>query len=81
MAIDDHSRAGFVQVLADERTPSAIAFLQSAVAHYAALGVRIQRLITDNGAAYRSRAYASACKALGIKHSFAALSPTDQWQS
>ena len=37
---------------------------------YAALGVRIQRLITDNGAAYRSRAYASACKALGIKHSF-----------
>ena len=70
VAIDDHSRAGFVQVLADERTPSAIAFLQSAVAHYAALGVRIQRLITDNGSAYRSRAYASACKALGIKHSF-----------
>lgn len=70
VAIDDHSRAGFVQMHADERKGSAVDFLKAAVAHYAALGVRIERLITDNGAAYRSRLFAQTCQALGIKHSF-----------
>jgi transposase InsO family protein len=70
VAIDDHSRAGFVQMHTDERKDSAVAFLQAAVAHYAALGVRIERLLTDNGAAYRSRLFAKACHALGIKHTF-----------
>ena len=70
VAIDDHSRAGFVQMLADEKKSSAVAFLKTAVAHYAALGVRIQRVLTDNGSAYRSRLFAQACQALGIKHSF-----------
>ena len=70
VAIDDHSRAGFVQMHPDERKGSAVQFLKAAVAHYAALGVRIERLITDNGAAYRSRAFAKTCQALGIKHSF-----------
>jgi len=70
VAIDDHSRAGFVQMHADERKGSAVAFLKAAVAHYAALGVQIKRLITDNGSAYRSRLFARTCEALGIKHSF-----------
>jgi transposase InsO family protein len=70
VAIDDHSRAGFVQIHVDERKHSAVAFLQNAVAHYAALGVRIERLLTDNGPAYRSRLFAKTCQALGIKHSF-----------
>ena len=70
VAIDDHSRAGFVQIHADERKDAAVSFLQSAVAHYAALGVRIERLLTDNGPAYRSRLFAKTCQALGIKHSF-----------
>ena len=70
VAIDDHSRAGFVQMHTDERKSSAVAFLQAAVAHYAALGVRIERLLTDNGAAYRSRLFAKTCQALGIRHSF-----------
>lgn len=70
VAIDDHSRAGFVQMHADERKGSAVAFLKAAVAHYAAIGVRIKRLITDNGSAYRSRLFARTCEALGIKHSF-----------
>ncbi len=70
VAIDDHSRAGFVQMHADELKGSAVHFLKSAVAHYGALGVRIERLITDNGAAYRSRLFAQTCQALGIKHSF-----------
>lgn len=70
VAIDDHSRVGFVQMHADERKGSAVNFLQAAVAHYAALGVRIERLLTDNGAAYRSRLFAKTCHALGIKHCF-----------
>lgn len=70
VAIDDHSRAGFVQMYVDERKDSAVAFLKAAVAHYAAIGVRIKRLITDNGSAYRSRLFARTCIALGIKHSF-----------
>ncbi|TJZ61034.1 IS481 family transposase [Chitiniphilus eburneus] len=70
VAIDDHSRVGFVQVLADERKSSAVEFLKAAVTHYAALGVKIERLITDNGSAYRSGLFARTCQALGIKHSF-----------
>lgn len=70
VAIDDHSRAGFVQMYADERKDSAVAFLKAAVAHYAALGVKIKRLLTDNGPAYRSQLFARTCLALGIKHTF-----------
>lgn len=70
VAIDDHSRAGFVRMYADERKDSAVAFLQDAVAHYAALGVKIKRLLTDNGPAYRSQLFARTCQAFGIKHSF-----------
>ena len=70
VAIDDHSRAGFVQMQADEKKTAAVDFLKAAVAHYAALGVRIQRVLTDNGSAYRSRLFARTCEALGIKHCF-----------
>ena len=70
VAIDDHSRAGFVQMHADEKKTSAVEFLKAAVAHYAALGVRIERVLTDNGSAYRSGLFARTCEALGIKHSF-----------
>ena len=70
VAIDDHSRIGFVQMHADEGKGSAVAFLKAAVAHYAALGVTIKRLLTDNGSAYRSRLFAKTCEMLGIRHSF-----------
>jgi len=70
VAIDDHSRAGFVQMHCDERKESAVEFLKACVAHYAALGVQIKRLITDNGSAYRSVLFNRTCQALGIKHSF-----------
>ena len=70
VAIDDHSRAGFVQMYANERKDSAVAFLKAAVAHYAALGVKVKRLLTDNGPAYRSRLFAMTCQTLGIKHTF-----------
>lgn len=70
VAIDDHSRVGFVQMYPDEKRPSVIEFLHAAVAHYRALGVTIKQLITDNGPAYRSQLFAKACQALGIKHTF-----------
>jgi transposase InsO family protein len=70
VAIDDHSRVGFVQMRTDERKTSAVDFLKASVAHYAALGVTIKRLLTDNGSAYRSKLFAKTCEDLGIKHSF-----------
>jgi len=70
VAIDDHSRAAFVQMHPDERKSSAVRFLMAAVTHYATLGVHIKRVLTDNGSAYRSRLFARTCQALGIKHSF-----------
>jgi transposase InsO family protein len=70
VAIDDHSRAGFVQMYPNERKDSAITFLQASVAHYAAHGVRIKRLLTDNGSAYRSKLFNKTCQALGIKHTY-----------
>ena len=70
VAIDDHSRVGFVQMRADEKKESAVDFLEATVAHYRSLGVTVKRLLTDNGSAYRSKAFKATCKALGIKHTY-----------
>ena len=68
VCIDDASRIAFSQILADEKKESAIAFLKAAVAYYASLGVSIARVMTDNGSCYRSKAFAKACRDLGLKH-------------
>jgi transposase InsO family protein len=68
VCIDDASRIAFVEIKPDERKQSAIAFLRAAVAYYASLGVRVERVMTDNGSCYMSRAFAKACKHLGLKH-------------
>ena len=53
------------------RPPSStVAFLRQALAYYARLGIHFKALLTDNGAAYRSRAFAAACRELGLKHRF-----------
>ena len=70
VAIDDHARIAFTAMHPDEKTPQAVAFLRNAVAYYAGLGVSIKRLLTDNGAAFRSREFAAACNALGVQHKF-----------
>lgn len=70
IAIDDDARIAFTAMHADERTPSAVQFLRDAVAYYARLGVTVRRLLTDNGSAFRSRDFAAACKALGVRHRF-----------
>jgi transposase InsO family protein len=68
VAIDDATRLAYVEVLADEKAATAVGFLRRAIAHFAAFGIRVERLMTDNGNAYRSAIHALACKALGIKH-------------
>lgn len=70
VAIDDHSRVAFAEVMDDEDVPSACAFLRKAVAHYARLGVTIREILTDNGGCYRGRAFAQTCLSLGLKHRF-----------
>src|SRR4030095_4124107 len=68
VCIDDASRIAFSRVMKDEKKASAVAFLKAAVAYYASLGVTIERVMTDNGSCYRSKAFARACKKLGLKH-------------
>jgi transposase InsO family protein len=70
VAIDDHSRVSFTDIYPDERRPNAIQFLQNTVAYYRSLGVCVQRLLTDNGSAFRSKAFKDACTHLHVKHSF-----------
>ena len=55
---------------ADERKDSAVCFLKTTVARFAAQGVKIKRLLTDNGPAYRSALFNKTCQALGIKHTY-----------
>ena len=68
VCIDEASRIAFSQILPDEKKERTIAFLKAAVAYYASLGVSIARVMTDNGSCYRSKAFAKACRDLGLKH-------------
>ena len=70
VAIDDHSRIAFSAIHPNEQGSAVTAFLRAAVADYARLGIRVRRLLTDNGPAYRSLAFARACAELGLKHRF-----------
>ena len=68
VCIDDATRLAYVEVLADEKAITAVGFLRRAVAHFASYGITTERLITDNGSAYRSTIHAIACRTLGIRH-------------
>jgi transposase InsO family protein len=68
VCIDDASRVAFSQILADERKESAVAFLKAAVAYYASLGVKVARVMTDNGSCYRAFDFRDACRDLGLRH-------------
>ena len=68
IAIDDATRLAYVEVLADEKAVTAIAFLRRAINHYASYGITVERVMTDNGSAYRSAAHAIACRVIGIRH-------------
>jgi transposase InsO family protein len=68
VAVDDHSRLAYAEVLPDQKAQTAIGFLRRAVAFYRRYGIRIERVLTDNGSAYVSALHALACRALGIRH-------------
>jgi transposase InsO family protein len=68
VAIDDASRLARADVAHDEHGDTATALLRATVEHYRRHGVRVQRVMTDNGAAYRSTDFRIACQQLGIRH-------------
>jgi len=70
VAIDDHSRIAFSQILPRQDATCAVAFLQAAFAYYAHLGITVSRLLTDNGPCYRSGSLRRLCQQLGIRHRF-----------
>jgi len=70
MAIDDHSRVGFGEMLPDERGGTAAGFLVRTVRGLRRLGVRVRAVMTDNGSCYRSRRFARTCRGLGIRQLF-----------
>jgi transposase InsO family protein len=68
VAIDDHSRIAFSSIHSDESGPSACSALLKAVRYYAGLGIRFKRVMTDNGACYKSRKFRRLCQRLRLKH-------------
>ena len=70
VAIDDHARIGFPDMYPNEGKDNAAQFLGNTVAYFQSLGVRVRRILTDNGPAFRSKVFANACHRLGLKHGF-----------
>jgi len=68
VCVDDATRLAYVEVLGDEKAKTCVGFLRRAVAFYRSHGIKVERLMTDNGGAYRSTIHAIACRALKIRH-------------
>jgi transposase InsO family protein len=68
VAVDDHTRLAYVEVLPDQHGPACRAFLERVIAWYRARGITCQRVLTDNGSGYRSRVFREACAALTLRH-------------
>jgi transposase InsO family protein len=68
IAIDDATRLAYAEVLPDQQRRTVIGFLRRAIRFYARHGITVQRVLTDNGGAYRSTIHAAACRTLGIRH-------------
>ena len=66
--IDDHSRVAYAEICTDEKAATAIGVLQRAVVWFADHGVTVERVLSDNGSAYRSSAWREACHHLAITH-------------
>jgi transposase InsO family protein len=65
--IDDNSRVAYAEIHDDETAATAVAVLQRAVSWFAARGVTVQRVLSDNGPAYKSHLWRDTCAELGIK--------------
>lgn len=70
VAVDDHSRLAFSQMLPNQQASTTIAFLKDALIFFAQHGVRIRGLLTDNGSCYRSHQFRRYCIRLDIRHRF-----------
>jgi transposase InsO family protein len=68
LAIDDHSRLAYSEILPDEKRASCLRFLFNALRFFRGHGVKVQRVMTDNGSSFRSLRYAKALRRLRIKH-------------
>jgi transposase InsO family protein len=68
VAVDDHSRMAFTQMLPDQKADTTIGFLNSAVEFFATHGIAVRALLTDNGSSYRSGQFRQACHLMQIKH-------------
>jgi transposase InsO family protein len=68
VAIDDHSRLAFTQMLPDQKAETTIGFLNSAVEYFAMHGIGVRALLTDNGSSYRSRQFRQTCLNMKIRH-------------
>jgi len=68
VAVDDHSRMAFTQLLPDQKAETTTGFLDEAVRFFATHGIGVRALLTDNGSSYRSRLFRQACDGLGIRH-------------
>ena len=68
VAVDDHSRMAFTQMLPDQKTETTIGFLNAAVEFFARHGIGVRALLTDNGSSYRSHQFRHACQQMDIKH-------------
>jgi len=67
VAVDDAARLAYVEVLEDEQKPTVNGFLSRAVAWFNAQGIECRRVMSDNGPAYISKAFAKACRTLGLQ--------------
>ncbi len=67
VAIDDHSRISFASSWPNETTQSVCEALLLALRYYRSLGIRFQRILTDNGPSYRSHRFQRLCRRLGLK--------------
>ena len=65
--VDDHSRVAYAEIHTDEKAATAIGVLRNAVAWFAERGVTVERVLSDNGSAYKSYAWRDACAELGIR--------------
>ena len=64
--LDDHSSVAYAETHDAETAATAITVLRHATAWFAARGVRVERVLSDNGSCYRSHAWRDACRELGI---------------
>ena len=70
VCVDDATRLAYVEVLPDEKGATAAGFLRRAVSWFKAMGIQVERVLSDNGSCYRSALHAQACAELGMRHLF-----------